>query len=92
MESEVIRVSGKVDNKDKYGELNWHSIRKVIKDLIIDLRYRGDYDARSRALLQRHFINNDIDKLYSVISNQSNWPNVPSDRFNRRINYLDKSR
>jgi len=92
MESEVIRVSGKVDNKDKYGELNWHSIRKTIKDLIIDLRYRGDYDARSRALLQRHFINNDIDKLYSVISTPSNWPNVPSDRFNRRINYLDKSR
>ncbi|WP_248745710.1 pesticin C-terminus-like muramidase [Pseudomonas sp. MWU12-2037] len=92
MESEVLRVSEKTDITDKYGKLNWHSTHRAIKDLIVDLRYRGDYDARSRALLQRHLINNDLDKLYSVISTPSNWPNVPSDRFNRRISYLDKSR
>ncbi|CAD5197957.1 hypothetical protein [Pseudomonas sp. FEN] len=92
MESEVLRISEKIDTTDNYGKLNWHSTHKAIKDLIVDLRYRGDYDARSRALLQRHLINNDIDKLYSIISAPKNWPNVPNDRFNRRISYLDKSR
>ncbi len=92
MEREVLRVSGKADTTDKYGVLDWPSTHPAIKDLIVDLKYRGDYDTRARALLQRHLTNNDIEKLYSVIVAPSNWPNVPSDRFNRRINHLNKSR
>jgi len=92
MESEVLRISGNPGTTDKYGTLNWSLTHNAIKDLIIDLKYRGDYDNRSRALLQRHITNNDINKLYSVISAPSNWPNVPSDRFNRRINHINKFR
>ncbi|MBV6752034.1 hypothetical protein KV580_17075 [Pseudomonas chlororaphis] len=88
MKSEVIRISEQYSNKREYGALNWDSIEKKIQDVIIDLRYRGDYNPESRLLLQRHFIENDLPKLLNVMSNNLNWTNVPPNRFNRRVIHL----
>lgn len=88
MKSEVIRISEKLSKNREYGALNWDAIEKRIQNLIVDLRYRGDYDADARLLLQRHFVENDLPRLLNIMSNRLNWPNVPSDRFNRRIRHL----
>lgn len=88
MKSEVIRISEKLSKDREYGALNWDAIEKRIQNLIVDLRYRGDYDADARLLLQRHFVENDLPRLLNIMSNRLNWPNVPSDRFNRRIRHL----
>ena len=88
MKKRVIEISGKDDTIQAYGALNWESIDSKIQDMVVDLIYRGDYTTSSRALLQHHFVTNNYAGFKSVISNVSNWSNVPADRFNRRVEYL----
>ncbi|MFN9939413.1 MAG: calcium-binding protein, partial [bacterium] len=50
---DVQRISGKVDTIQKYGsDVNWTKLNPVIRDLVVDLRYRGDYTSSSREFLQ----------------------------------------
>jgi hypothetical protein len=88
MKNKVITISGQAFNIGEYGALNWDAIDPKIQDMIVDLRYRGDYTPTSRILVQRHFVQNNRAELKSVMSNQNNWSNVPLDRFARRKNYL----
>ncbi len=90
MKGDVLRISATEFNKFHYGTLNWNSIDKKIQDLIVDLTYRGDYGTRSRTLIQKHFVNNNLSKLTDVMGNSSNWPNVPPDRFHRRTRHLTR--
>ena len=70
---------------------NPEDFHEKIKDLIVDLRFRGDYDGRSRALIQKHVVNNDIESLAAALSKKDNWKNVPKDRFDRRVEYMNKA-
>ncbi|MGX0893187.1 hypothetical protein AB7M22_005195 [Pseudomonas sp. ADAK2 TE3594] len=88
MKNKVITISGQAFNIGEYGALNWDAIDPKIQDMIVDLRYRGDYTPTSRILVQRPFVQNNRAELKSVMSNQNNWSNVPLDRFTRRKNYL----
>lgn len=91
MEKDVRRICEKRDVIETYGVTNWGSLNPKIKDMLVDLRYRGDYTPNIRSLLQEHVANNDIARFSSVIKNRSNWPeNLPSDRFSRRSRYLDE--
>src|SRR5699024_5722174 len=88
MKNDVITISNKKAVKKEYGTLNWATTDSIIKDIIVDLRYRGDYHPPSRKIIQKAFIKNDIEKINEIINNKSNWTNIPSDRFNRRVDYL----
>lgn len=88
MKNEVIRISEKQKNIDEFGELNWTATNNKIQDIAVDLIYRGDYTALTRLKVQKHICSNNLTKLREVISDQSNWLNVPPDRFNRRAEYL----
>jgi hypothetical protein len=67
----------------------WNGIPERIKEVLVDLRYRGDYTSHIRSLLQRYAYTGDLNGFGQVLSNRSNWLNVPSDRFNRRVKFYE---
>lgn len=88
MKSEIIRISGSPANIEEYGTLNWEATDSKIQDIAVDLIYRGDYTPNTRKLVQQHIVDNDLSGLSATMADDSKWPGVPSDRFNRRANYL----
>ncbi|HHQ4518184.1 TPA: hypothetical protein ACSP2U_000191 [Aeromonas veronii] len=68
-------------------EQAWNDIPAKIKEILVDLRYRGDYTPSVRKLIQTPAFNGDIAEFGRLLSDRSVWPNVPQDRFNRRIAY-----
>ncbi|GAB6388944.1 pesticin C-terminus-like muramidase [Stutzerimonas marianensis] len=91
MEKDVRRICEKRDVIEAYGATDWDALHPKIKDMLVDLRYRGDYTPDIRALLQEYVASNDLARFSSVIKNRSNWPqNLPSDRFLRRSRYIDE--
>ncbi|GAB4189239.1 MAG: hypothetical protein OHK0022_01420 [Roseiflexaceae bacterium] len=85
------RISNKQDVRARYGETDWEGLNPAIRDLVVDLLYRGDYTSRTRQLIQSYIADNDLQGLYTVMSNRANWRRVPLDRFNRRVDYLRKA-
>lgn len=62
-----------------------------ILDVLVDLKYRGDYTPASRGFLQAHVANNDIKKFKAEMVKESNWAVVIKQaraRFEARRNYL----
>ncbi|MBU6955767.1 hypothetical protein [Hahella sp. HN01] len=90
--NEVERICGKKDVVLAYGETKWDSLNSAIKDIVIDLKFRGDYTGSARKILQQSIVDNDVDEFKKQLSNKSNWPNVPKDRFERRNKFLDKAK
>jgi hypothetical protein len=74
----------------EYGPVDWDRLHPAIKDLVIDLRYRGDYTDRTRKVVQPHIVSNDLNALAPAFADRENWPNVPEDRFRRRAEYARK--
>jgi hypothetical protein len=68
----------------------WGTLHAAIKDIAIDLKFRGDYTSASRKKIQKSIADNDMVEFKKQIKNQTNWPDVPSDRFNRRVKFIDK--
>lgn len=75
----------------KYGAVDWDKLNPIIRDLVIDLRYRGDYTAKSREHVQPAVVANDLKALAEVLAKREWWPNVPEDRFKRRAAYAQKA-
>lgn len=88
MKSEVIRISGSSANREEYGSLSWDTTNSKIQDIAVDLIYRGDYTPTTRAYVQKHIVENNLEKLREVISDRSKWSSVPQDRFNKRVEFL----
>ncbi len=75
---------------DEYGECDWDKLNDKIKQMVVDLKYRGDYTRRSRKFLQSHIVANDLEKFKKEMLDKSNWKSVPKDRFERRKAFLEK--
>ncbi len=95
-EKDTIRLATKPDVVNIYGKTNWESLNQIIKDILIDLRYRGDYTPTTRQLIQTHVVNNDLLGFYKALSDQSFWKpgtagHVPLHRFNQRVEYIKKA-
>jgi len=78
-------------NPDTPADLAWTNIPDKIKEVLIDLRYRGDYRPQVRKLIQKMAYAGDIEGFGKAISNRSFWEKVPNDRFNRRVEYYEKN-
>lgn len=89
---EVKRICEKADVVKLYGRTNWPALHAAIKDITIDLKFRGDYTGTSRKLIQKSISNNDLEEFRKQLKQQSNWRDVPADRFSRRVAYLDKAK
>lgn len=94
--ADVERISGnyaktkaKESGKDPAEfQINWDTLHPAIKDLLVDLRYRGDYTPTTRKYVQPLAIANDLAGLAAVMADQSKWSSVPADRFKRRKEYM----
>lgn len=67
----------------------WEGIPEKIKEVLVDLRYRGDYTSHARSILQHYAYSGNLDGFGQVLSNRNNWQNVPADRFNRRVRFYE---
>jgi len=87
--ADARRLATKADVTRAYGATDWEALDPTIKDVLVDLRFRGDYTPTTRRFLQRCVAANDLAAFAAEIGNQSNWPSVPQDRFNRRKDLCD---
>jgi len=91
LEGDVIRICSKADVVAKYGTTDWDQLHFLLRDITVDLRYRGDYTGATRERVQPVLVDNDLDALTSLMADRDYWVgsrNVPSDRFKRRRDYL----
>jgi len=89
LSKDVQRICNKTDCVAAYGAVDWQALDDKIKDVLVDLRFRGDYTGHTRRLMQRFAASNDLAAFRSELSNRSNWASVPEDRFNRRVAFLN---
>ena len=87
IEADARRLATKSDVTRVYGATDWAALDPAIRDMLIDLRFRGDYTPGCRRFLQRHVAANDLEAFAAEIANRDRWPNVPPDRFNRRRDF-----
>lgn len=86
-EKEARRLATKADVTEKYGETDWDGLDPAIKDILVDLKFRGDYTPACRQFLQEHVVSNDLAAVAKALADRNRWPGVPSDRFERRRDY-----
>ncbi|WP_431645967.1 hypothetical protein [Enterobacter hormaechei] len=96
LEDDVKRICQKPDtirvyhsNPQATPEQAWSDIPEKIKEILVDLRYRGDYTPRARSLIQRYAYSGDLNSFGNVLSTRSNWQNVPEERFNQRVSFYE---
>jgi hypothetical protein len=88
---DVIRICNKEDVIHKYGATDWDGLDPLIRDIVVDLRYRGDYTPATRKRVQPLLVENSLSKLSRLMADEDYWRgtcNVPADRFRRRRNYV----
>jgi hypothetical protein len=78
------RIATKPDVTQAYGPTDWSALAPAIKEVLIDLRFRGDYTPACRQFLQVHVARNDLQGFAKEMMDRKRWPNVPKDRFARR--------
>lgn len=86
--SEVKRICNKADVVKKYGATDWANLNEKIKEVTVDLKFRGDYTSTAREYLQESIANNDLGSFKKIITNKSLWARVPADRFDKRVKYV----
>ena len=92
LEGDVLRICSKADVVAKYGSTQWQALNPYIRDIAVDLRYRGDYTPATRQRVQPVLVENDLVGMKRVIGDRDYWVGqrrVPLDRFKRRKNYLE---
>ena len=90
MAEDVKRIVNKDDVVAAYGRTDWNTLCPAIKDILVDLRYRGDFTPLARGLIQRAVSSNDLENITGLMSNKKLWEGVPQDRFDRRKEFLEK--
>lgn len=89
---EVKRICSKSDVVLAYGKTDWDKLNNSMKDITIDLKFRGDYTSFARKQIQKSIADSDLKAFKNVLQDETKWPNVPSDRFKRRSKFLDKTK
>ncbi len=89
-ETETKRLCTKVDVQAKYGTCNWQTLDSAIKQILVDLKFRGDYTGSTRKFLQKHVVENNTNEFFKALSDKKNWitQRVPADRFQRRVTFF----
>lgn len=89
--SEVARISGKADTEKAYGAYDVDKGNPALRDLMVDLKFRGDYTPGSRRSVQELAANDDIEGLAANLGDRKKWASVPDDRFERRKAYAQEA-
>lgn len=88
--SQVKRICTKKDVTKLYGDCDWDKLDTRIKDILVDLKFRGDYTSDARAAIQEAASSNNLKDFKSAIIDRTNWTDVPQDRFEARKKYISK--
>ena len=88
-ENDTRRLATKDDVTAVYGATDWDALDQMIREILVDLRFRGYYTPTTRRFLQVCVSENDLRKFTDEIGERNNWPNVPPDRFKRRKDFCD---
>ena len=89
--ADAKRLATKADVQRTYGATDWARLNSAIKEVVVDLRYRGDYTPTTRKKIQRAIAANDLALFTQLMSDKDYWlkrRGVPRDRFQRRKNAL----
>jgi len=73
----------------EFGAVDWDKLRPAVRELVIDLRYRGDYTRKTREFVQPLVVKNDMRGLAALLADRDRWSNVPEDRFQRRAKFAN---
>ncbi|MFN4895516.1 MAG: pesticin C-terminus-like muramidase [Pseudomonadota bacterium] len=86
MINDIKRIFSKPDVTSTYGRASWEALPKAAKEILFDLRYRGDYTPTTRRLIQPLLVNNDYQGLRELINDTTYWAarGVPSARIRDR--------
>lgn len=87
LEADTRRLATKDDVTEAYGRTDWDALNPFIKDVLIDMRYRGDYTGRQRAIVQPSVVANDIVAFAAAVRRVA----APPDRTRRRNEFLDRA-
>lgn len=90
--NDVKRICNKADCVEAYGAVDWDGLNPLIKDVLIDLRFRGDYYGKTRRKIQALAAQNDASGFARAMNDADFWKvscGVPPDRFERRVQYLE---
>lgn len=87
--ADIKRILGKPDLISQYGEIQWEELPLEMREILFDLRYRGDYTPATRACIQPYIVTGDLAGLADAMSDVDFWRqhNVPLDRIGRRAEY-----
>ena len=88
LKADVARICAKPDVVATFGACDLAKTDPAIVDILVDLRFRGDYTGSSRSLVQKAAAKNDLPAFAAALQKAANWPNVPRDRFNRRSAFV----
>jgi hypothetical protein len=88
MREDVRRISERSEVRRSYGSVDWNALDPRILELVVDLRYRGDYTPRTRRFIQPILVHNDWAALGPMMSNRGLWPDVPEGRFKARQEFM----
>lgn len=90
LSADVERISKKDDVVEKYGAVDFKKLHPAIRDVVVDLRYRGDYHRSSREWIQPLMVKNDLKGMATAMAD-ARWKTqygVPKDRFDRRKQFM----
>jgi len=89
-EAETKRLCTKTDVVSKYGKCDWTKLDSAMKQILVDLKFRGDYTGTTRKFIQKHVVANDTKAFLKTLSDRAKWisQRVPSDRFQRRVTFF----
>jgi hypothetical protein len=91
MEADTRRLATKADVTRAYGATDWDALNGTIKEVLVDMRFRGDYTPATRRFLQTCVAANDLAAFGGEVGNRDRWLSVPQDRFNRRKTFCDEA-
>jgi len=89
--ADVQRISARPGVVDAYGEVDFERLDPALLDLVVDLRYRGDYTRVTRQVVQPLLVANDVEGMARAMANRGLWLGVPEDRFLRRKRWMEQA-
>ncbi|MGY5537410.1 pesticin C-terminus-like muramidase [Vibrio brasiliensis] len=91
MEEKTRILLTKPDVKAKFGVVDWDNLPRNVKDVLVDLTYRGDNSPRTREGFVPALVDYNAQSFKAVISNVKAWRkfDVPRSRCIARKEYLE---
>lgn len=89
---DLKRIFAKSSVVEQHGEVAWEELPLPVQELVFDLRYRGDYTARTRERIQPALVSRDYAMLSSIVNDTAYWRElgVPPERIHLRQGILPR--